>query len=620
MRGHLRHQEDGTGPSKTGPSKTGPFAGTGPAGEGPDRGRRDRGAVVVVVAISMSLLLAAAALAFDIGSQVDTNRSTQSLADAIALDAANFVTGQEPGSPDDAVTVPSGQQTQAAVIQYEAGRSAIRNGVSSADLAGYSVYLCDLGSGSASCTGDAYLERCPLDGTTCTPNPQNPYATTAGVNAVAADASGSATFVFEPGATGPNRAALAGDVGWSQFSVAPTLLTVSSATVGSICSSLLSLLPASTCDADLTALSTNSVLGATVTIGQLAATGLGGGTTEGLIALGDVSDDSLLGAIYQALTAQDTPLGTAAAALLASDLDVSATGSPDVAADASTNFGQLLCLNGNSGCQGSSVSSPGSSTAFTLGSLLAGMAEIGTGTSFLTTSLSGLGAVEVSGNVVAPAAVSRLGPGCQPADSTDCPTTATASNAEITVTTPPGGGDATLLAGLLGSVTVSLVVSLQITLADASGTLQSVSCGSTPTALISGTAGAATITGTISVDDGSSVRQIASLSASLGNSAWRQSPVTLGQNQSEQVDSGAPLDVSLSYSSGDSLSGAIAGGLNGLLSLLGLGSLGTVPNSLAGDLSQLTSDPASVLADLGVTIASATVSDDQITCAPQLLG
>ena len=48
------------------------------------RGSDERGAVAVIFAISMAIILAAAAFSFDIGRVVDANRSMQSVADAVA--------------------------------------------------------------------------------------------------------------------------------------------------------------------------------------------------------------------------------------------------------------------------------------------------------------------------------------------------------------------------------------------------------------------------------------------------------------------------------------------------------------------------------------------------------
>ncbi|MGH9120986.1 MAG: pilus assembly protein TadG-related protein, partial [Acidimicrobiales bacterium] len=78
--------------------------------------RDERGAVIVVVALSMTVLMAATALSFDIGREVDENRTVQAVADAAALDAANFLTGSA-NSP----TLDSSLTTQAV-------DSATRNG------------------------------------------------------------------------------------------------------------------------------------------------------------------------------------------------------------------------------------------------------------------------------------------------------------------------------------------------------------------------------------------------------------------------------------------------------------------------------------------------------------
>jgi uncharacterized membrane protein len=74
------------------------------------RARRDeeRGAVLVLVAVSMVVLIGSTALAVDIGQLTNTNRDLQAVADSVAMDASRAINGTSVGTllaPTGAVTV-----------------------------------------------------------------------------------------------------------------------------------------------------------------------------------------------------------------------------------------------------------------------------------------------------------------------------------------------------------------------------------------------------------------------------------------------------------------------------------------------------------------------------------
>lgn len=96
--------------------------------------REESGAVLVVVALSMVMILGAVSLSLDIGQQVDRSRNMQDVADAVALDTAQFLSGDTAGeyvSNSD----PSGG-TPWSAVQAELVSSATRNGFSIAGNGG----------------------------------------------------------------------------------------------------------------------------------------------------------------------------------------------------------------------------------------------------------------------------------------------------------------------------------------------------------------------------------------------------------------------------------------------------------------------------------------------------
>ena len=59
------------------------------------RDNHERGATLILVAISMTALIAASGMAVDLGRTFVTNRSLQLVADAAALDSARYIAAQE---------------------------------------------------------------------------------------------------------------------------------------------------------------------------------------------------------------------------------------------------------------------------------------------------------------------------------------------------------------------------------------------------------------------------------------------------------------------------------------------------------------------------------------------
>src|ERR1041385_5671895 len=88
------------------------------------RTQDERGTVLVVVAIAMVVMIGSTALAADIGQMTHKNRTLQAVADAVALDSARNLGGQNVGSLSAA-----GGAFMTALAQ-----SAARNNFSASDL------------------------------------------------------------------------------------------------------------------------------------------------------------------------------------------------------------------------------------------------------------------------------------------------------------------------------------------------------------------------------------------------------------------------------------------------------------------------------------------------------
>jgi len=97
----------------------------------PIRRRRDRGAVIPMVALSLTVLMTMTAFAVDLGRMRTERRDLQADADALALDAVQMIRGL-----DAAAALP--------VAQAEAAASAVRNGVDPSEIQSVEVGTWDV--------------------------------------------------------------------------------------------------------------------------------------------------------------------------------------------------------------------------------------------------------------------------------------------------------------------------------------------------------------------------------------------------------------------------------------------------------------------------------------------
>jgi uncharacterized membrane protein len=154
------------------------------------RSQDEQGTVLVLLAITMTVLIGSTALAVDIGQMTNNNRTLQATADVIALDTARVLNGQ---------TVAQLQSSATAAAQA----SALRNSFPWAKL------TVDLGSKTATTT---FVRQDPTISPTAVPN------------AARVIASGSVKFAFNPGSGSTSRTAVAVQENSAGFSIGSFLV------------------------------------------------------------------------------------------------------------------------------------------------------------------------------------------------------------------------------------------------------------------------------------------------------------------------------------------------------------------------------------------------------------
>ena len=163
---------------------------------------RERGAVLVVVSVAMVAMIGATALAVDVGQVTNNNRSLQSRADVIAMDAGRAVTGGTAASLSGA----------SGAVVTAAQNSATRNDQPLARL------TLDLGTLSGSTF--TLIATPLLNGVVQTVN------SAAVPTAVRVTASGTVNFAFQRGAKTTNRAATAVRQAQGGFSIGSWLASI----------------------------------------------------------------------------------------------------------------------------------------------------------------------------------------------------------------------------------------------------------------------------------------------------------------------------------------------------------------------------------------------------------
>lgn len=532
----------------------------------------ERGAVIAIVALSMTMILAATALSFDIGRQIDTTRTMQSVADAVALDTANFLDGQHAADVDP--TSPTGQ-TLAGYANSQAGSSAARNSFSPG---GSNVLTVSLGTWS------------PGAGFVALPGGEGDTGTVP--TAVHVVAQAKTKFIFGPGAGQSSRSATAvRDTNCPTCAPAiPTAgFTIGSyaASVDSSQSQLLNSLLGQTLGSgiSLTALGYNGLGAANVTVADLLTANAGVGTLNSLLTT-SFSPSTLLGYYANALGVEATAVLAQnpglAAALQGAEATINSNIVPSITNTTSIQLCKVINLSGTSACSAGNTA-PAAYTNLNALDFVRLVAEAANGNHLLTFNGGvGLGLITVTGNVISP--IASAGPGPVGISATD-------QQAGITI----------------GVNTGIVSVGVQVTAATATGTLNTITCGQTPqstTTAIGVTATAATLTPTIAVDLlGISVPVPAS-TIQAGGTANPYSLSFTGpfNDQAPPSQSFGTTEPALTISPSGSVLGAVLSLLNPVLNLL---------NPLLSPL----------LSALGVNLGGGTVANHTVSCAgPVLVG
>ena len=290
------------------------------------RGDPERGAVLLVVAIAMVVMIGATALAIDIGQVTNNNRTLQASADVISLDVARAVNGQTAA----ALSGASGPVTLA--VQA----SATRNNVT------FSTVTVELGTTSGSTFTP--IATPVLNGAV------QSVTSTAVPTAVRITTLGTVDFAFRPGGSTSNRKAVATQAGIAGISVGSFLARVDTST------GLLNSVLGSFIGGNLTLVGYTGIAAGSVNLGQLR-TQLAFGTVDQLLAA-DITYRNFLNATAAALSAKGDPtsltaragvIALAAAANPALDLKLGdlikvANGSGNSAADVDLNVFQLATM------------------------------------------------------------------------------------------------------------------------------------------------------------------------------------------------------------------------------------------------------------------------------------
>lgn len=585
----------------------------------------ERGAILVISAIALPVLLTATALAFDIGREVDTNRSTQALADAVALDGAQFIDGQSATAADPYVQINGTNDYQLAqVIQYEAAESALRNSVADWPDDTVSMGTC-AASGDEACATFTPIEDCPLSTVLPTPAPgsspgvggecyQDPSAgkdASAAITAVQVHASEVTSFVFQVGSTTSNKYATAmlvypsscqsncstttttvpGSttttvpcqtnclVGESAFSLGTSLANVSPTLVNAF-------LPKWLDDSsfDVTAVGWEGLLDSDVSIGDILAANPSVGTLSNLLEV-PISLPTLVQYLYNTYVAEDSP----AAAELSESIGASGTIASNIGASTTVELCQLISLDGVSSCNdGGTTLAPVAYTDVSAAQFLTGVAELANGVNFANVSVSGLGVVNGSVTAISGVYQTPLGPADQPS----CPTGFTPC--PLTANEEQVGASLTIASPSLTGITVDL--SLQVTGASATATLADLDCGTGPTnesATIDGSSSVASVTATMKVNTGLTQTSVPVTISAPGSTIQDTFTGPFGDSSPAPQSQSSNLSVQLGSS-----------GLTGAL-LTSFDSY--VTNTLDPDLAPL-------LSELGVNVGNTQVTDQLVDC------
>lgn len=498
-------------------------------------GRRDeRGAVLILVCLAMTVMMVAASMSIDVGRLVDNNRTMQLVADAASLDASLQLDGG---------TLAEVQAPVDAAALY----SAERNGFTPASAGGPAGDTLTVQMGVWDAATSTFTAITDPDDTVDTPD------------AVQVTASEPTPFFFTTGTFSAHRVSLAlgsdtppteKSASEGTFSVGSWLASFDSSQVA-VLNALLSSRGSSV---SLTAADYEALAGASVDFGDLDTAASAGSPSQLLAA--SVTPKGWAGYVASALglesgSAQADGQASEAATLTADQSLVSEIGT-DLSATGSFDVCSLVEVDGSCSPAGAT----GAEATADVLSLLVGSAELANGASAFTTDIGTVTGVQVQANLTQPMQT-QTGP---------VGTTITTAQVSVQLTVP---------------LSVPLVSGAQLSVAtsgaQATGALDSLGCASGPSATDSMTVGVTTQAAQVSATATALGLASASGSAGAGGGSASlsfSSPFSPADAQSTAGSTGSvPLSVtgtSALATAANSVLSTLDPDLGGILQVLGV--------------------------------------------------
>jgi uncharacterized membrane protein len=372
----------------------------------------EKGVTLLIVAVSMTLILAACALSVDIGLQVVLNRSLQTVADSGALDAVGYINGS-----DACVAPPSSPASTQA--QTEA-QNAAKDNTSDSTISLY--------EGNWNSTTNQFA------------------ACTAPFNAVSVTAAQTLSHQFQPGTATLSRSAVAVQTPVAGFSIGTYLANFSSQQSQALNGLLSALTPGT--NLGITAVGYDGLASANVTLQQLIDASGGLLTTNNVLTAQINPGRNLVSWVSKALTNQGN---NAAVTDLSSILS-------NAGAPTTVQLCKVISVEGSS-CTSSALGTSALTSSLNVLQLLQTDAEFANGGNAVTLgtnlSLGSIASVSLSANLIQPPQVA-YGP---------AGTVATTSQVNVT-----------LNVCVVSVIVCTASVSIPVTGAEGTATLGSISC------------------------------------------------------------------------------------------------------------------------------------------------
>lgn len=344
-------------------------------------GRRgdESGAVLVIVAMAVTMLMAATALSVDIGRVVVTNRQLQSVADAAAMDAVSLLNG-------------SPVSTVVTAVDNEARAAASRNGFVPAADGGPTGNTLTVALGT---WDPAHASFSPLADTDATDIP----------NAVQVRTGAIIDYVFQVGSATLGRSGAAAAIPLAGFSIGSYLASFDSTQVAVLDGLLAAFGP----PVSISAVGYEGLASTSIQLKHLANVDASIGSVSNLLS-GTISTKRLLVDIAADLAEDANALVGGGNASAAATVEADQGIINGLATSATTTASVQVCriVDVDSSCTPSDGSAGAASV--NLLSLVTGMAEIADGSNGFSVTLGGGQVVQISTSLIQPAAVEPPAP------------------------------------------------------------------------------------------------------------------------------------------------------------------------------------------------------------------